>query len=56
MIYTNHGDTAYHMEMHLSGKDIQVVSTMDGTYLSSCPAGMKPGDAIMPDGKKIGAN
>jgi hypothetical protein len=29
------------------------VMIMDSKYLGSCPADMKPGDAVMADGKKI---
>jgi Protein of unknown function (DUF3617) len=51
MTYTYQGDTAYHMEMLLNAKDTATVMVMDGKYLGSCPAGMKPGDVVMPDGK-----
>jgi hypothetical protein len=32
----------------------ETVMIMDAKYLGSSPAGMKPGDAIKADGKKIG--
>jgi Protein of unknown function (DUF3617) len=50
--YTFQGDTGWHMEMHTSHGGTDAVTTMDGKYLGSCPAGMKPGDFITPDGKK----
>jgi hypothetical protein len=46
------GDTATHMEMHMTGSS-ENVTIMDSHYLGSCPADMKPGDAIMPDGTKM---
>lgn len=46
------GDTATHMEMHMTGSS-ESVTIMDSHYLGSCPADMKPGDAIMPDGTKM---
>ncbi len=51
--YTYQGDTASHMEMHTNDGKSETVMIMDSKYLGSCPAGMKPGDAVMPDGKKI---
>jgi hypothetical protein len=51
--YTYQGDTASHTEMHTNDGKSETVTTMDAKYLGSCPAGMKPGDAVMPDGKKI---
>jgi uncharacterized protein DUF3617 len=54
LTYTYQGDTAYHMEMLLNGKDTATGMVMDGKYLGSCPAGMKPGNVLMPDGKIIG--
>jgi hypothetical protein len=53
IIYTYQGDTASHTEMHMSAGKSETVMTMDAKYLGSCPAGMKPGDAVMADGKKI---
>ena len=32
----------------------ETVMIMDAKYLGSCPTGMKPGDAVTADGKKIG--
>lgn len=54
-IYTYQGDTAYHMETRSNHGEAETVMIMDSKYLGSCPAGMKPGDALMPDGKKISA-
>jgi hypothetical protein len=53
VIYTFQGDTASHMEMHINEGKSETVTIMDLKYLGSCPAGMKPGDVVMPDGKKI---
>jgi hypothetical protein len=55
-VYSHTGDTASHIEVHSLKGGAEHVTTMDMKYLSSCPAGMKPGDVIMPDGKKMGAN
>jgi hypothetical protein len=51
--YTYQGDTASHTEMHTNTGKSETVMTMDAKYVGSCPAGMKPGDAIMADGTKI---
>ena len=53
IIYTYQGDTASHMEMHTNDGKSEAVMIMDAKYLGSCPSGMKPGDAVMADGKKI---
>jgi hypothetical protein len=53
VIYTYQGDTASHMEMHMNAGKAETVMIMDSKYLGSCPTGMKPGDVVMPDGKKI---
>jgi hypothetical protein len=53
IIYTHQGDTASHTEMHMNVGKSETVMIMDTKYLGSCPAGMKPGDAVMADGKKI---
>jgi hypothetical protein len=53
VMYTYQGDTASHMEMHMNNGKSETVMIMDSKYLGSCPAGMKPGDAVMADGKKI---
>jgi hypothetical protein len=51
--FTN--ENAYKMEMHrISGTDDSAM-TIDAKYLGSCPADMKPGDVIMPDGTKMNA-
>ena len=52
------GETAYHTETKAtynppmpnmpSGN-----STMDGRWVSACPAGMQPGDIMLPDGRKF---
>jgi hypothetical protein len=52
--YTFQGDTASHTEMHMNAGKSETVMIMDAKYLGSCPAGMKPGDAVTADGKKIG--
>ncbi len=51
--YAYQGDTASHTEMHMNDGKSETVMIMDAKYLGSCPAGMKPGDVVMPDGKKI---
>jgi len=51
--YTYQGDTASHTEMHTNDGKSETVMIIDAKYLGSCPAGMKPGDAVMADGKKI---
>ena len=51
--YTYQGDTASHTEMHTNNGKSETVMIIDAKYLGSCPAGMKPGDAVMADGKKI---
>ena len=51
--YTYQGDTASHTEMHINDGKSETVMIIDAKYLGSCPAGMKPGDAVMADGKKI---
>jgi hypothetical protein len=56
VIYSHISDTASHMEMHTQIGGAESVTVMDMKYLGSCPVGMKPGDIIMPDGKKISSN
>jgi hypothetical protein len=53
VIYTYQGDTASHVEMHMNEGKSETVMIMDAKYLGNCPTGMKPGDSIMADGKKI---
>jgi hypothetical protein len=53
IVYTYQGDTAYRMEMHMNPGNSEKLMIMDAKYLGSCPAGMKAGDSIMPDGKII---
>jgi hypothetical protein len=50
-VYSHVGDTAAHIEMHEQKGSTENLTVMDMKYLGSCPAGMKPGDVIMPDGK-----
>jgi hypothetical protein len=52
VVYTYHGDTASHTEMHMTVGKSEIVMIMDARYLGNCPTGMKPGDLIM-GGKKI---
>jgi hypothetical protein len=52
-IYSYTGDTAAHIEMHIHKGGSETVTVMDMKYLGSCPSGLQPGDAIMPDGKKL---
>ena len=52
------GDTAYHMESKshwdppMMGK-ADNTTTQDGQWTGACPAGMKPGDMVMPGGMKM---
>ena len=55
IIYTYQSDTASHMEMHMNVGKSETLMTVDSKYLGSCPAGMKAGDTVMADGKKISA-
>jgi hypothetical protein len=52
VVYTFHGDTASHMEIHMPDGNSETVSVTDMKYLGSCPAGTKPGDAVMDGGIK----
>jgi hypothetical protein len=56
VVYTNQGDTASHTEMHMNAGKSETVVIIDAKYLGSCPAGMKPGDLMMDDGKIISGN
>jgi hypothetical protein len=57
LIYSHTSDTGSHMEMHSHiGTSTESVTVIDMKYLGSCPAGMKPGEIIMPDGKRVGGN
>lgn len=47
------GDTSYHLEMHRKDNQSESATTIDDKYVGSCPADMKPGDALMADGKKF---
>jgi hypothetical protein len=51
--YTHLGDTSSHTEMRVSDGKSETVTIVDTRYLSACPAGMKPGDAVTADGKTI---
>lgn len=50
---TFQGDTNYRMEMHRLAGSKESVMIIEAKYLGSCPAGMKPGDVVMPDGTKM---
>ena len=50
---TIQGDTSYHLEMHRKDSQSESATTIDDKYMGSCPADMKPGDAIMGDGKRF---
>jgi hypothetical protein len=54
VVYSHVGDTASHVEVHSHRAGAEDVTIMDMKYLGSCPAGVKPGDLIMPDGKVVG--
>ena len=51
--FTFQGDTASHMEMHMTKGQTDSVTIIDSKYLGSCPADMKPGDAVMANGMKM---
>lgn len=53
LLYTFQGDTGSHMEMHSGAGNSETVMIVDSSYVGSCPAGMKPGDSMMADGKII---
>ena len=53
VVYTNQGDTASHTELHMNAGKAETVVIIDAKYLGACPAGMKPGDLMMEDGKII---
>src|ERR1700722_8799578 len=53
VVYTHQGDTASRTEMHMTLGNAETVMIMDAKYIGSCPAGVKPGDSIMSDGKVI---
>jgi hypothetical protein len=55
LVYSHQGDTASHTEIHMKTGNIEAVTITDRKYLGSCPAGMKPGDAMPPDGAKTKA-
>jgi len=50
---TFQGDTSYHMEMNMKTAQSETVTIIDDRYVGSCPADMKPGDAVTGDGKKM---
>ncbi|MGO9992259.1 MAG: DUF3617 domain-containing protein [Steroidobacteraceae bacterium] len=50
---TYQGDTSSHVEQHTTTGQSESVTIIDQRYLGSCPSDMKPGDAVMADGKKI---
>jgi hypothetical protein len=57
-VFTGKFDSAYKAEMKASYQPpIQGMSSsrmvMDARYLGACPAGMKPGELILPTGQKI---
>jgi hypothetical protein len=51
---TFQGDTAYRLDMHMtSSTGAESAMSIEAKYLGPCPADMKPGDTVMPDGRKI---
>jgi hypothetical protein len=50
---TYQGDTSSHMELRMKNGPSETVTIIDSRYLGSCPADMKPGDAVMADGAKM---
>ena len=53
MTITFQGDTSFHMEQHTTAPQVESVMIMEQRYVGSCPADMKPGDAVMADGKRF---
>jgi hypothetical protein len=53
MTMTYQGDTSYHMEMRARVGQSESVTVIDDRYIGPCPADMKPGDAVMADGKRF---
>ena len=50
---TYQGDLSSHMELHTKTRQFEIVTIIDQRYVGSCPADMKPGEALMADGKKV---
>jgi hypothetical protein len=50
---TYQSDTSYRVEQRMTMGQSETVTIIDERYLGSCPSDMKPGDALMADGKKI---
>lgn len=53
VVYTHQGDTSSHTEMHVNAGGSDSLIVIDAKYLGVCPAGMKPGDLMMSDGKIV---
>lgn len=57
-VMTFNGDSAYRTEINATydppfmGK-AATTTTIEGKWTGACPAGVQPGDVILPDGKKI---
>jgi hypothetical protein len=57
-VITFTGDAAYHMEAKTSfnppmAGQAEHVMTQDAKWTGACPAGMNPGDVMMPNGMKV---
>jgi len=50
---TFQADTAYRLEQHRKIGGDDTVTIIEDHYVGSCPADMKPGDMLTPDGKKM---
>jgi hypothetical protein len=50
---TYRGDTGYHSESHITRGTEEKVTIMESKYLGSCPVDMKPGDAVLEDGRRF---
>lgn len=50
---TFQGDGSYRVETRMTIAGNDHVSVMDAKYVGPCPPDMKPGDTLMPDGRKI---
>jgi hypothetical protein len=53
---TLQGDTAYRVEQRRTVGSQESVTIIEGKYLGSCPSDMKPGDTVLPDGRKMNVN
>ncbi|HTV96365.1 MAG TPA: DUF3617 family protein [Steroidobacteraceae bacterium] len=50
---TFQGDGSYRSEIHMTIAGKENVTILEAKYVGPCPPDMKPGDTLMPDGRKI---